>query len=237
MSRFTVFKAKRTIRRLFNSIGSFAKEDFPLFIRLSLLLVVFTSLAALSGYYFIEQNSSPNKIVYKEILGQALDLPVKDQLVSATELPTPQPEDIENAVDMKIEQEEIKMEQERLRRERQVKIDRLAGYLRKVNSPMADYANIIIEEAESCNANYKIIVAIAGNESGYGRVPYKSYNPYGYLNKAQYSGWDTSLADLTCKVAKYTNKYTDLYILGKVYGAHNVEQWAKNISWHLSQIP
>ncbi|MBN1915634.1 glucosaminidase domain-containing protein [Candidatus Dojkabacteria bacterium] len=237
MRRLTAHRTKRTIKKLFNSTKSFAKEDFSIFIRLSLLSIVFLSLGILSGYYFIEQNSSPNKIVYKEVLGQTQKLSVKEQLVTNTELPTPLREDIDTAVGIKIEQEEIKKEQERLRRERQIKIDRLAGYLGKVKSPMADYANIIVEKAESCGADYKIIVAIAGNESGYGRIAYKEYNPYGYLNKVQYTGWDTSLSDLTCKVAKYTNKYSDIYTLGKAYGAHNPEQWAKNINWHLSQIP
>ena len=229
--------SKRKIYKFIYSIRAFAKSDFHLFVRLCLLLVTFTGLLGLSFYYFYELNSSPNKVLYREIQKEKSGMVLSEQFISGIDLPLPQSDEIETAEDTKIEQERIKAEQERLRKERQAKIDKLAAYLRKVKSPMADFANIIIEEAESCRADYRIITAIAGNESGYGRVPYKLYNPYGYLNKVQYEGWETSLGDLTCKVAKYTNKYTDLYTLGKVYGAHNPEQWEKNIRWHLSQIP
>ncbi len=228
---------RRKRYKLLNNIKSFVKDDTNLFLRLFLLFIIFLSLSGLSIFYFIEINSSPNKILYKQIQEESSDLPVEEQLVANSDLPVPKLTDIENALDIKLEQERIKAEQERIMKERQAKIDKLAGYLRKVNSPMAPFAGTIIEEAESCGANYRIIVAIAGNESGYGRVSYKLYNPYGFLNGVQYAGWEASLSDLTCKVAKYTNKYTDIYTLGKVYGAHNPEQWAKNINWHLSQIP
>jgi len=188
-------------------------------------------------YYLFELNSSPNAILYKQIQKENSQMDFSDQFVMSLELPLPESDEIDSAIATKIEQEKIKAEQERIQKERQVKIDNLAGYLKKVKSPMANYAGIIVEEAESCHADYHIITAIAGNESGYGRVPYKLYNPFGYLNKVQYDGWEDSLSDLVCKVAKYTNKYLDIYTLGKVYGAHNPEQWEKNVKWHLSQIP
>ena len=205
--------------------------------RLFLLFLSVFGLLSTTVYYLFELNSSPNPILYRQIQEESSSLDFSDQFVLSTELPLPESNEIDSAVGVKVEQDRIKAEQERLRKERQVKIDKLAGYLRKVKSPMADYAHIIVEEAESCHADYHIITAIAGNESGYGRVPYKLYNPFGYLNKVQYDGWEDSLSDLVCKVAKYTNKYLDIYTLGKLYGAHNPEQWEKNIRWHLSQIP
>ncbi len=233
MNRRKLKKSK--IYTAFLNIKSFAKADPQIAIRLVLLLLIVLSISAVSIGYWINDSFNFNPINKKEYITQSSDgIDASQQSF----LPEPNPIDIELAENIKVEQEKIKAEQERLAALRQVKIDKVAAYLKKVGSPMAPYTHIIIEEAERCGANYELIVAIAGNESGYGKVSYKQYNPFGYLNGVQYSGWDQSLKALTCKVAAYTNKYGyNLTALGKAYGAQNVETWAKNVSWHISQIP
>ena len=213
------------------------KSDTSLIVRIFLLFIVFLLLTSLTIGSWININTQQNPVLRKPEISSATVLGVDTQALSS-ELPLPDAEEIEEAEAIKIEQERIKAEEERLRKLRQTKIDKLQGYLASIGSPMAPYAFVVIDETEKCGADYRLITAIAGNESGYGRVPYKLYNPYGFLNDTQYSGWEQALGVLTCKVANYTNKYgSNLVTLGKVYGAHNYEQWAKNINWHLSRIP
>lgn len=228
--------SKRQKKNFLKDILNFAKSDLELFIRFTLLLFIFIALTLITFSFWLQDNANTNKIAYS-IDNEPSVLGISNEFLTGPELPAPNIAEIESAESIKVEQDRIKTEEERKRKEQKEKADRLAVYLSSIGSPMAEHSLVIIQETEKCGADYKIIVAIAGNESGYGKVSYKLYNPFGYLNGVQYPGWEIALQDLTCKVAKFTNKYTDIYTLGKIYGAHNPEQWAKNINWHLSRIP
>jgi len=71
--------------------------------------------------------------------------------------------------------EPILAEQEKVERERDAKIERLLNFLKKQKSPVAtrEYAAQIIDLSDANNADFRIIVAIMGVESGFCRVPVK----------------------------------------------------------------
>ncbi len=102
------------------------------------------------------------------------------------------------------------------------------------------YGKIIVEQARRCGGDYKILVGIAGNESGLGRVPYKKYNPFGYIDGVQYSSWEEAIKKLSCVISQRfiapCNK--DLYCIINKYGGHDTdrEKWIKNVSWFMSQV-
>jgi len=57
----------------------------------------------------------------------------------------------------------------------------LQRFLRSINSPLFEYTNLIVEEADKHNYDYRVLVAIAMQEStGCKRIPQDSYNCWGW---------------------------------------------------------
>ncbi len=127
-----------------------------------------------------------------------------------------------------------------VQQEKEQKIQKVEDIFAKYNSPMKGYGYIIVEQAEACGGDYKILVAIAGNESGFGRVPYKLYNPFGYLDGRQYSGWEESLSYISCQISKRFIKPCngDLNCIVRTYAGpqDDKERWVKNITYFINKI-
>lgn len=139
-------------------------------------------------------------------------------------------------------QNEIVAKKEELKRneERVVNIAKAEALLSKYNSPMKGYAEIIVRAVEECGGDYKVLLGIAGNESGFGRIPYKLYNPFGYLDGVQYSGWEESLRTLSCKIARQylVPCNNDLSCIIVRYGGTNTNKpkWISNVQFFINQI-
>lgn len=135
---------------------------------------------------------------------------------------------------------EEKREQERIQAEIEHNTQKIEAILARYNSPMQGYGHIIARKAYECGGDYRVLTAIAGNESGFGRIPYKLYNPYGYLDGVQYSGWDTALEFLSCVISQRFLKpcNNDLACIIRTYGGSdtNKEQWIRNIQFFINQI-
>lgn len=127
-------------------------------------------------------------------------------------------------------------------KERQGKIDRIEALFQRYNSPMQGYGELIFNKVEECgpSADYRIIIAIAGNESGLGRIPYKLYNPFGYLDGKQYADWNDSLSFLPCVI---TQRFlvpcnNDLVCIINRYAgpSDDKNQWIRNVTWFINQL-
>jgi hypothetical protein len=104
---------------------------------------------------------------------------------------------------------ENKIGKEEARITRQKRIDSLLKLLKSVGSPVATehYAAYIIDLSVSVNADYRVIVAIMGTESGYCKHPL-GYNCFGYLNGVKYASFDDAFSRLIPKIGKqYVIKY------------------------------
>lgn len=133
-----------------------------------------------------------------------------------------------------------KKEQERIRMEIEQNTQRIEAILARYNSPMQGYGHIIASKAYECGGDFRVLTAIAGNESGFGRIPYKLYNPYGYLDGVQYSGWEESLNFLSCVISRRFLKpcNNDLVCIISTYGGPDTdkERWVRNIQFFINQI-
>jgi len=117
-----------------------------------------------------------------------------------------------------------------------------AFILSQNGSPMfASEAQTSIDKANECGVDYKLMIAIAGYESGYGRKPMKKYNPYGWKNGKTYSSFKEAISEITCQFGnKYIKKGRDTVeeisniYLGK-QGNHDA--WIKNVSYIRSRVP
>lgn len=112
--------------------------------------------------------------------------------------------------------------------------------LERYNSPMKGLGRLMYDRTTECGGDYKVVVAIAGNESGFGRIPYKLYNPFGYLDGVQYDSFEHAVDVISCKIAERFLKpcNNDLTCVIRTYGGHdtNREQWISNISYFMSLL-
>lgn len=130
-------------------------------------------------------------------------------------------------------------ELERLQEIRQEQVDRILAFLISKDSPVAteEIAGIIYDQTVIYNADYKIILAIMGVESGFCAQSF-NYNCFGYLNGVRYSNFPEAFRDVVPKVAsQYAIVYgTDFISLAKAYGIINWEKGAANLSKYYNQI-
>lgn len=160
---------------------------------------------------------TPNKV--------GLDLSVDHSQLIAE----PNRQAIDEAMQLKPQLED----QERKAEIRAKQISGLVVYLKKQKSPVATeaYAAQIIDLAQANNADYRIIVAIMGAESGFCRAPFKisganSHNCFGYLNGVTYDSFTSAFNSLVPKISKqYAVRYGwDFEALAKAYGQHGWEK-------------
>lgn len=110
-------------------------------------------------------------------------------------------------------------------RELTLEAEKLRQYLAAQGSPVATtkYAKQIIRVSRESGADYRILIAIMGTESGFCRVNYLTYNCFGYLNNIQYSSFDQAFNRLIPAISKqYAIPYgTDFRSMAKAYGIAN----------------
>ncbi len=125
-------------------------------------------------------------------------------------------------------------------KEKEAKISRLVSYLKRQGSPVATYgyAKQIIDTAEANGADYRIVVAIMGVESGFCRANVLKYNCFGYLNKVQYSGFSEAFAKLVPRISReYAKPYgTNFKALAKAYGMINFEYHSARLASFYSAL-
>jgi hypothetical protein len=75
----------------------------------------------------------------------------------------------------------------------------LEKYLDQFNSPLADYADEFIDAADAYDLDWRLLAAITGVESTYGKfIPRNSYNAYGWNNGAYaFQSWENSIWTVT----------------------------------------
>jgi len=101
------------------------------------------------------------------------------------------------------------------------RIIKLEKFLESYNSPLAKYADKFVEAADKYGLDWKLVPAITGVESTFGKqIPVNSYNAYGWANGAfHFESWEQSI-DLVSKTLK--EKYIDRgldtpYKMGPIY--------------------
>ncbi len=134
----------------------------------------------------------------------------------------------------------VELEQQRLLATLQEQTNKLEVLLQRYNSPFAGLGYIIVHRAYECGGDYRLLSAIAGNESGFGRIPYKLYNPFGYLNDTQYSSWEEALYILSCEISQkhLAPCNNDPACVVVRYGGSdtNKPKWVSNITWFMGQL-
>lgn len=130
----------------------------------------------------------------------------------------------------------LKPQLEEQERKAEIRAEQIAGlvvYLKKQKSPVATdaYAAQIIDLSQDNGADYRVVVAIMGVESGFCRAPFKiaganSHNCFGYLNKVTYDSFTSAFNSLIPKISKqYAVRYGwNFEALAQAYGQHGWEK-------------
>jgi hypothetical protein len=118
----------------------------------------------------------------------------------------------------------------------------LKAYLVKYNSPLADHADIFIQEADKNNLDWKLVVSIAGVESYYGQmIPAYSYNGWGFgvygNNVRRFNSWDDGIATVSTALREdYMDQWgaKDVYQIGSFYAADTM--WANKVTHFMDEL-
>jgi len=85
----------------------------------------------------------------------------------------------------------------------------LRKFLAKFNSPLTPYSAEFIKQADFYGIDYRMVPAITGVESTFGKhIPNKSYNAYGWANgEYKFSSWEDSIEHVSMTLrTKYIDK-------------------------------
>ena len=119
------------------------------------------------------------------------------------------------------------------------RVKKLENYLNELNSPLASYAPTFIKAADKNELDWKLVPAITGVESTFGKnIPASSFNAYGWANGAYaFESWDQSINHVS-RVLK--EKYVDRGLdtpnkMGPVYAPPS-STWAGKVNFFMNQI-
>jgi len=79
------------------------------------------------------------------------------------------------------------------------RVENLRNYLEQFNSPLAPYAKDLVSNADENGLDYRLVPAISGVESTFGKnIPNDSYNAYGWANgNYSFTSWPDSISQVS----------------------------------------
>jgi hypothetical protein len=121
------------------------------------------------------------------------------------------------------------------------RVKALQAYLTQKGSPLADYAGVFVAEADKNGIDWRLVAAISGVESGFGRAyPAGSYNGWGWgiygNNSHAFTSWNDAIVTISKGLkTNYINRgATDIYSIGHIYAAD--PNWAYKVQRYINEI-
>jgi len=123
------------------------------------------------------------------------------------------------------------------------RVTRLTAFLEVYNSPLAPEAAHFIAEADKYNLDWKLVAAIAGVESTFGkRIPFRSYNGWGwkvYTGQSYgtaFDSWKEGITEVSRGLREnYMNKgAVTIEQMGHRYAAS--PRWSNNVRFFIQKI-
>ena len=120
------------------------------------------------------------------------------------------------------------------------KAEILRGYLAKHNSPLQYNAQDFIDAANLYDLDWRLVAAISGTESTFGKFIPGGYNGWGWgvygTNAIYFSSWREAIFTISQGLREnYVNKgYTEPYSMNRIYAAS--PNWAKSVTFFMNDI-
>lgn len=124
------------------------------------------------------------------------------------------------------------------------RVTKLAGFLASYDSPLAQHAATFVAEADRNNLDWKLVAAIAGAESTFGKqIPPGSYNgwgwgiPTGAQSGIGFQNWEQGIATVSEGLAKnyFGRGAKTIYDVGWIYAA-NGNSWGTHVTYFLNKL-
>jgi hypothetical protein len=119
------------------------------------------------------------------------------------------------------------------------RVQNLKNFLEKYNSPLAEYAQEFINYADIYGIDYRLVPAITGVESTFGKqIPYGSFNAYGWANgDYRFSSWQNSIQVVTKTLkSDYIDKgAVTVSQIAKIYAPPS-STWAWRVQYFMNKI-
>lgn len=121
-----------------------------------------------------------------------------------------------------------------------IKAKILADYLATHNSPLQYHAQDFIDASKEFDLDWRLVAAISGVESTFGKFIPGGYNGWGwgvYGNQAIYfNSWKEGIYTVSKGLREsYINKgYTEPYSMNRIYAASPV--WGSKVSYFMAEI-
>jgi hypothetical protein len=115
-------------------------------------------------------------------------------------------------------------------------IEQVKNYLSNRNSPLAEYADVLVTAAYEYGIDYRLVAAISVIESEGGKHCFKPYNAWGWGSKS-FESWRDGIYTVTEGLSKYyANGLTTPALIAPVYCPPNASKWASNVQYVMNQI-
>ncbi|MGA2910677.1 MAG: hypothetical protein ABSE04_02640 [Candidatus Microgenomates bacterium] len=119
------------------------------------------------------------------------------------------------------------------------RVENLTVFLEKYDSPLAPYAQDIVAYADENGLDYRLVPAISGVESTFGKfIPSNSYNAYGWVNgDYTFKSWPDSInvVSSTLKANYIDRGAVSIPQIAKRYAPPSTT-WGGNVKYFVSQI-
>lgn len=115
----------------------------------------------------------------------------------------------------------------------------LESFLKKYDSPLTSYAPELVYYADQNGLDYRLVPAITGVESTFGkRIPQDSYNAYGWANgNYNFDSWESSIATVSSTLkANYLDKgAVTVNQIARIYAPPSTT-WAVKVQFFMNKI-
>ncbi|MGA3292060.1 MAG: hypothetical protein ABSC49_02880 [Candidatus Microgenomates bacterium] len=119
------------------------------------------------------------------------------------------------------------------------RVENLREFLEKYNSPLAPYAEDFVAYADANGLDYRLVPAISGVESTFGKnIPFNSYNAYGWVNgNYDFRSWQDSIATVssTLKYSYIDKGAVSIPQIAKRYAPPS-STWGSKVKYFVSKI-
>jgi len=115
----------------------------------------------------------------------------------------------------------------------------LRNFLTEADSPLAAYADEFVASADQYGLDYRLVPAITGVESTFGkRIPQNSFNAYGWANgDYRFESWESSIdhVSMTLKTKYIDRGAPTIAKIGRRYAPPS-STWAGKVKYFVAKI-
>lgn len=117
---------------------------------------------------------------------------------------------------------------------------KLSHFLSSRKSPLASYAQYLIDTADENNLDWRLIPAITGVESSFGiNIPHNSFNAYGWNNgSTRFYDWGSSIRIVANHLSNYyiLRGFDTVEKIAPVYNPVTPNEWGQKIRYFMKAI-